>query len=134
MRKIILFILVLGIIGAGIGYYMYNKPVASLENKKPEVEVTALQLVHHYEADEKLADESYLGKLLQVSGKVVDITLEDGKKKISLETSNPLSLVICELEAGTETGALKAGDEVKIKGKCTGYLSDVILVQSSIVE
>jgi hypothetical protein len=134
MRKVILFLLVLGVIGAGIGYYMYNKPVASLEKKKPDVEVTASQLITDYEADETKANETYLGKLVQVSGKVVDITLEDGRKKIHLETPNPISLIICELEAGKETGALKAGDEVKVKGLCSGYLSDVILVQSSLVD
>ncbi len=136
MRKVILFLLVLGVIGLGIGYiyYMYNKPVASLENKKPEVEVTASQLMAHYEANETVANETYLGKLVQVSGKVADITLEDGRKKIHLETPNPISMIICELEAGMETGVLKAGDEAKVKGLCSGYLSDVILVQSSIVD
>ena len=134
MRKVILFILVLGVIGAGIGYYMYNKPVASLEHKKADVEISALQLMHHYEADEKLSNDNYLGKLLQVNGKVADITLEEGKAKIQLETESPISFVICELEEGTETGALKAGDEVTIKGLCTGYLSDVILTQATIVK
>jgi tRNA_anti-like len=134
MKKIILFLFVFGVLAAGIIYYMYNKPVASLENKKPQVEVTAAELIVAYEADEKAANDSYLGKLLQVSGKVVDITVEDGRKKIHLETPNPMSLIICELEAGVETGTLKPGDEVKVKGLCSGYLSDVILVQSSIVE
>jgi len=134
MRKIILFLLVLGIIGAGIGYYMYNKPVASLENKKPDVEVAASRMIGDYEADEKAANEMYLGKVVQVEGKVAAVAVEEGKTKVQLETGNPMSMIICELEDGSEAGSLKAGDEVKIKGMCSGYLSDVILVQASLVK
>lgn len=134
MRKLVIPLLVLGIIGAGIGFYMYNKPVASLENKKPDVIVEAAQLISDYEADEKSANEKYLGKVVQVSGKVADITTEDGKNKIILETGNPMSMIICELENGSTPVSIKAGDEVNMKGMCSGYLSDVILVQASAVK
>ncbi len=134
MRKLVIPVLVLGIIGAGIGFYMYNKPVASLENKKPDVEVSAAKLISDYEADEKAANETYLGKVVEVAGKVAAIAVEEGKTKVQIETGNPMSMIICELEDGSEAGALKDGDEVKIKGMCSGYLSDVILVQASLVK
>lgn len=137
MKKVLLLLLLLGVIGAGFGYYMYNKPVASLEKKKPEVEVTAGMLLAAYQKDENAANETYLGKVVQVSGKVASITNEAGQIKIQLETPNPMSSIICELENGVETETLKPGDEVAIKGSCTGYQSlgdmgDVILVQSTI--
>ena len=134
MRKIILFLLVLGMIAAGVGYYMYNKPVASLENKKPDAEVSTAKLLSDYEADEKTANETYLGKVVQVKGNVTAVTVEEGKTKVQLETGNPMSMIICEMEDGSEAGSVKAGDEVKIKGMCSGYLSDVILVQASLVK
>ena len=121
-------------VAAGIGYYIINKPVASLENKKPDVEVTATKLITDYETDEKVADQNYLGKIVEVSGKVAEISVEEGKTKIQLETENPISMIICELEEGNEAGSVKVGDEVKIKGMCTGYLSDVIIVQASLVK
>jgi hypothetical protein len=134
MKRILLLLLALGAIGAGFGYYMYNKPVASLEKQKADVMVTAAQLIADYEADEQSANDKYLGKVVEVSGKVADITTEEGKTKVQIETPNPISLIICELETGTETGSLKAGDETVIKGMCSGYLSDVILVQATIVK
>lgn len=129
-----MFLLLLGMVAAGIGYYIINKPVASLENKKPDVEVTATKLITDYETDEKVADQNYLGKIVEVSGKVAEISVEEGKTKIQLETENPISMIICELEEGNEAGSVKVGDEVKIKGMCTGYLSDVIIVQASLVK
>ncbi len=134
MKKVLIILLVLSAVGAGVGYYMYNKPVASLEKKKADVEVTASMLIEDYEADEKAANDKYLGKVVQVSGKVSGITEEEGRKKVQLETASPMSLVICELETGGETGDLKAGDEAVFKGLCSGYLSDVILVQTTIVK
>jgi len=134
MRRLIMFLLLLGMVAAGIGYYIINKPVASLENKKPDVEVTATKLITDYETDEKVADQNYLGKIVEVSGKVAEISVEEGKTKIQLETENPISMIICELEEGNEAGSVKVGDEVKIKGMCTGYLSDVIIVQASLVK
>lgn len=128
MKKIIIPILILGAIGIAIGFYMYNKPVQSLEKKKAEVMISASQLVTEYEADETAANEKYLGKVVEVSGKIADIVSEEGKTKIQLETSNPMAMVICEMEDGSDTG-LNEGDEAKIKGLCSGYLSDVILVQ-----
>ena len=134
MKKVIVFLIVLGVIGAGFGYYMYNKPVASLEKKKADVQVTAAQLIADYEANEQAANDKYLGKVVEVSGKITDITSEEGKLKIHIETPSPMSLVICEMEDATTPGSIKAGDEAKIKGMCSGYLSDVILVQSTFVK
>jgi hypothetical protein len=134
MRKVILTILALGVLGAGIGYYMYNKPVASLEKKKADVEVSADEIIAAYEADENAANGVYNGKVVQVTGKVSAVTEEAGTRKIQLETSNPMALIICEMETGTETGDVMAGNMVSIKGMCTGYLSDVILVQCTLAK
>ena len=134
MKKILIPLAVLALVGAGIGFYMYNKPVESLEHKKADVTVSSDQLLSEYESDEKAANDKYLGKIVEVSGRVASIANEEGKVKVSLETSNPISSVICELEDKMNAGDLKVGDDVKMKGLCSGYLSDVIVVQSSIVK
>ncbi len=134
MKKIIIAVVVLGLIGAGIGFYMYNKPVQSLEKKKPDVMVSAEQILADYETDEKTADGKYLGKVVEVSGKISEITTEGDINKIHFETSNPIALVICELEKGHDSGGLNVGDQAKIKGLCSGYLSDVHLEQSTVVK
>lgn len=134
IKKILLALILLAVIGGAIGYYQYNRPVASIENKKPEVEITADDLVSAFTDDENAANQQYNEKIVQVKGTVSNMTKEDNLNKIYLETDNPMSGVICEMEEGQELGTLKTGDEVKIKGRCTGFLSDVILVQSSLVK
>ena len=81
MKKIIIPVLLVGLVAAGIGYYMYNKPVESLEKKKADVSVTASQIIADYEADEKAANDKYLGKVVEVSGKVS--TMKEVKSKSS---------------------------------------------------
>ena len=134
MKKVLIALVVLVVVGAGFAYYLYNKPVASLEHQKSDVTVSADQLIQDYESDENTANEKYLGKVVEVSGKVAGVTQEEGKHKVSLETTNPMSAVIGELEDHLNTGGVKAGDQIRMKGKCSGYLNDVILVQSSIVK
>jgi hypothetical protein len=134
MKKVLLVILAVVLAAAGIGYYLYNKPVASLERKQADVVVTASQLIADYEADETAANAKYHGKVVQVSGPVSTITDEGGVQKVHLDTGNPMSMVICELEDGATPPAAIAGSEVTVKGMCSGYLSDVILVQSTVVK
>lgn len=134
LKKVLIPLVVLGLVVAAIAYYMYNKPVESLEKKKAEISVSAAELLTAYETDEDSANDKYLGKVVEVSGRVTDVTNEDGKNKIHLDTGNPISAVICELEDGKDMAGVKAGVEAKVKGLCSGYLSDVILVQSTVVK
>jgi uncharacterized protein YxeA len=135
MKKILLIVLALVIVGTGItAFYYYNKKVESLEHVKPEVEVSAHKLLTDYENDEKAANEVYLGKVIQVQGAISAILDEAGKKKIQLDAGSPMSTIICEMDSTNSIGQVKAGDEVKIKGLCSGYLSDVIVVQANVMK
>ncbi len=139
MKKILISILVLALAGGAIGYYLYNKPVASLSKKKPELDITATQMHIDYEENETAADAKYLGKLVQVSGTIADIITEGDQQKVVLFTGSPMATVICEIEKGQEAVTLSKGQEARIKGKCTGFQSvagfgDIILVQSTIVK
>lgn len=134
MRKILWFLLIVGAIGAGIGYYLYNKPVASLEKKKADLQLTATKLISDYETNELAADSLYLGKILLISGQITEISQSDSTSRIHLQSENPIAFVICEMEKTTDITEIKSGDEIKVKGLCSGYLSDVILVQSVLVK
>lgn len=134
MKKALIAFGAILIVSILVGYYMYNKPVASTESAKAEQTVTATELITAYEAGEEKANESYLGKVVQVSGVVSSITEEHGKKKVILDTGNPMSMVICEMESETDMTGVTTGKETALKGVCSGYLSDVILVQTTVVK
>ena len=135
MRKKILFaVIILAVLGGAYGYYEYNRPVASIEKKKADVALTASELLAAFEADEAAANSQYTEKIIQVTGVISELVSKESGNKIFMETNNPMSGVICEMEDGQEISLLKTGEKITIKGKCTGFLSDVVLVQSSLVQ
>jgi uncharacterized protein YpmB len=134
IKKILFAIIIIAILGGAYAYYQYNKPVASIESKKPDIVVSANDLFAAYDEDENAANEKYTEKIIQVKGIISDVVKEGTGYKIFIETDNPMSGVICEMEEGQDVGSLKAGDEVSVKGRCTGFLSDVILKQSSLIK
>lgn len=133
IKKFLPVALALVLVGAALGYYYYNKPVASLERKKADVTIAATDLLNAYAEDEASANTKFLGKIVEVTGPVSLVTDEGGKVKVYLDAGSPMSAVICELAAGPMPD-LKTGGIVTVKGLCSGYLSDVVIVQSHIVE
>lgn len=127
IKKLLLAIAVLAIIGAIIVYKMWTKPHKDVEASKA-INVNATALVEAYEKDEAGANTLYLDKVLQVTGVVESVkTNQDGGAVITLKGST-MGVVQGTIEKAG--GALpQAGSSITIKGICTGYLTDVILVR-----
>jgi hypothetical protein len=134
MKKFILPIILLIALAGGYGYYEYNRPVKSLSKANADMTIASNELLAAFESNETAANTTYLDKVVEVSGKVSNIETTEGKTHVTLETQNPMSGIICELEENQNLGNIKTGDQVSIKGKCTGYLSDVILNQAIILK
>lgn len=128
-------ILLIGLVIAGalgiIAYSQYNKKVESVEKMEIEVEITAEDLLNNYDENEANSNTMYLDKVILVTGKVADVKIDENKKSIFLETGNDLSNIICQLEDSTQD-LPSIGETVKIKGICTGFLMDVVIVRAII--
>jgi tRNA_anti-like len=112
------------------GYWYYNKPHRSVANEDA-IEVGAVELYNAFVANEAKANAAYLNQALRVKGIVNSIsTNTEGKQVILLETSDPLFGINCTFDKSYPS--LSPGDSVRIVGLCTGYLSDVVLVQCSV--
>ena len=131
MKKIILTGITILILSAvGYAYYLYHKPHQGISAEKPDYKIDAITLVGEYDKNEKAANEKYLGKVLEVKGVIAEmIKDEKGKYNITLMAED-LSGVGCEFENASQSFLhnLKEGQEVTIKGICTGVLMDVVLV------
>lgn len=130
IKILIVFLVIAGI--AGYGYYMYHKPVTSLKNQEPDFSISAQQLVADFEENEEHAGKKYSGKVVEVSG-VIGSTekSEKGIYNILINTDNPMSGVSCTVDStyNQQAARLQSGHQVRIKGYCTGYLSDVVMVR-----
>jgi hypothetical protein len=107
------------IIGSVFAYFMYNQPHRSAA-KEMGLAVNSTQLCADYEADEAIADKKYIGQLLEVSGVITEITVNQQSHSVIMLAGSNLSSVQCSLL--TNETDLKTGELVVIKGFCTGYL------------
>lgn len=135
LKKIILGIIVLGIVGAFIAYKMYNKPHVDVAKESADITITANKILEEFSANETTANSKYLEKIIAVSGVISDVKLEKEKGIITLKTNDDFGSVICHLsEASTKKiNTLQEGNQIKLKGICTGFLMDVIIVKAEII-
>jgi hypothetical protein len=119
LKKILLAVTVLIIIGVCTGIYLWFKPHEKVENKKGVV-ITAVALAQEYGANEQQADTKYLNKALEVSGKVSSIEKnQDGGLAITLDTGDPMAGVQCTMR--DRNVQINKDQDVTIKGFCSGH-------------
>ena len=130
-KKLITWVLlsVLVILGTGgiVGYKMYTKPHRNVSQAK-SLQVTAAGLVAAYENNEANANSMYLDKILEVTGEINEVTKNQKGETVITLKGGDMSGVICTLE-GIASPDIKPGSSVVIKGICTGFLTDVVLVR-----
>lgn len=132
MKKVLLYLLPLVVLGLFGAYFMYNKPHKNMESAKADLSVSAEELFTEYETDEARANEKYLEKIVVVKGQVKDYsTNEEGHISLTLQSNSEMFGVICELDNLTDHARTEfaIGETVSIKGICTGMLMDVVLVR-----
>ncbi|EAQ41026.1 OB-fold putative lipoprotein [Polaribacter sp. MED152] len=134
-KKIVLPIIFLSIVVAVVAYNVYNKPHVDVADAKADVTVTAENLFSEFSKDEVRANTQYLDKIIQVQGLIQNLKVENELGVVTLKTEDDFGTVQCNLsrEATSNFKLLKKNDLVTIKGICTGYLMDVVLVKSEIV-
>lgn len=129
MKKYALIAIVaIAAIGAYIGKTMYDKPLSSTADVKTDLQIDAATLFTEFDQNEQSANDKYNDKAIAVKGVVQGITTEGDKTTVMLKGGD-MGGVSCEMQDNTGVAALKEGDAVSIKGVCTGYLTDVVLVR-----
>jgi hypothetical protein len=130
LKKLIYTGIVILISGLGFGFYLYNKPHQGIENEHPAFRLSAAALISEYDNNEETANTKYLGKIVEVTGVIAEKS-RDEKGIINVTLQGPdLAGVGCQFDpkAQDELAVVKEGQEVVIKGICTGVLMDVVLV------
>lgn len=138
-RVILILVITVLLVGGAIGFYLYNKPPAKTSNQKAVATVTASELYNAFETDEEKANSTYLGKIIEVEGSVAGVSTNENGQSV-LQLNNQLFGVSCSFEDDffashkqVITG-FKEGDLVKLKCKCDGMLTDVVLTQCVLIK
>ena len=129
MKKFLIVIGVGILLGLGGFYYVMNKPRPSMETMKVDANVSAVELLAAFKADENTANGQYLNKTVQVYGVVKEASTKENVTTVYLEADDMMSSIICELDKYSKhpRTSFSAGEKVTFKGICSGYLDDVVL-------
>lgn len=128
LKIVLIIITILALAGAATGIYLYNLKPKDLGKVKPDFVVTSSELQSAFEENETAAVVKYVNKTVEVSGEIGSVEPgENNSVNISLKTNSSYSSVICTFPSGVDSGKIKEGSQISIRGECSGYLMDVLL-------
>jgi hypothetical protein len=136
-KKIIFVIVALFFVGACIwfGCYLYNKPHGSAASETASSSIAADVLYQQYAKNEQAADSIYLGKVIEVKGVLTEIDHNGETDILELSPQKNGGGISCQMfphDATVKTIYPPIGSKITIKGKCTGFLMDVSLVDCGV--
>jgi tRNA_anti-like len=112
-----------------LGIHSIFKPHQNVEGESPAASFSARDLFNEFQHDETAADKKWVGKVLEVKG-VISSVSEAGKYEsvnLAATSDGGVNCSFLKKDVDSSTGFIK-GDSITIKGKCTGFLMDVNLV------
>jgi hypothetical protein len=133
MKKAALVTLVLLMaVAAYVWFFVWNKPQTNVAGATA-LKIEAVALFNDYSTNEQAANQKYLEKILEVRGVVTNVTKNaEGQTVVLLKTNDPMFGVNCTIEE--KNIIFKEGDAVTLKGICTGYLTDVVLIRCFLIK
>ncbi len=134
-KILIALIIILTIAGVGITYYLYNLKPTDMNRVKPDYILSSEALLKEFEANEADANKKYINKVVEVTGEIASINSgENNSLNISLKTDSNISSVICTFASKDDLEGYKTGQEISIRGECSGYLMDVLINRCRVVK
>ncbi len=114
---------------AGWGIYTVYKPHRNVASEQAAAALSALNLYNDFLNSENLANKKWVGKVVEVSGTISSVSESGNYVSINLLATTDggvnCSILKKDLNANNK---FNKGDSITIKGKCTGFLMDVNLV------
>jgi tRNA_anti-like len=114
---------------AGWGIYKLYKPHRNVEGEDAVAIMTATSLYNEFLKNESQANQKWIGKVLEVKGTISSVTEAGNYVSLNL-AATPDGGVNCSMlkKDLPADNKLNKGDSISVKGKCTGFLMDVNLV------
>lgn len=120
-NKILIIITVVILTACLAVYVIWNKPHKNVEDANA-TQITAPLLYNSFVTDSANARSLYVDKIVEVKGEVAKIAVNQQAQQIILiKTAVEGAFINCTMEK--EAAGLKAGDNTRIKGICSGYIS-----------
>jgi predicted phosphodiesterase len=121
MKRFILIVVILVLVlGGWYAYNVYQEKTPDVVSKKPDVIITAGELLHAFDSDTAAARKLYIDKIIEVTGNVKKI---DTSGSVVLGEEGSASEVTVGLDQRhlMDIEKLKTGSVAVVQGVCSGY-------------
>lgn len=134
--KILLGVVVfIALAGIGIALVLFIMPHKDLGKARPDFVITAIDLQKAFEDNESAATAKFVNKVIEVRGIIESVKPGEGSiLNVTLKTGSDLSSVICTFARDADPSKLNTGNQVTIRGECSGFLMDVLLNDCSLIK
>lgn len=122
LKRIIIAGLLLLIAGVGIFWYVQTRKYGDTKDIKADYKVMAQDFLNEFQADLEKANQKYTDKIVTVSGMVSETELADTTMNIKFvdTVSGSYTIFAFQKQHLGETKHVKKGDQISIKGSCSG--------------
>jgi hypothetical protein len=113
------------------GYKEYTRKLPDTNKLQAAFNIKATDLLREFEINEAKATAQYSGQVISVRGIIGSVQATDSSGTVFLNEGNSMSSVMCQFDKKNfqEKLDLQEGELITIKGVCSGYLMDVIMVR-----
>ncbi|MES2773664.1 MAG: hypothetical protein V4722_05745 [Bacteroidota bacterium] len=128
-KKLLIGGLIFLLAGAAVVWYIFTEKFADTTGEKAAYTVTADALIQEFSQNDSLANIKYAEKIVVVSGIVSETESADTTINIKFTDTTTGSYAIFAFQEQhlAEAKAIKVGDQVSIKGSCSGGAFSKIL-------
>ncbi len=116
--------------------HFFTKKAIDINTAPTKVEINSNFLVTNFLTNEKKADKIYTNKVIEIVGKVEEVSFLNNRNTLILQSEQKGFGIICDMNPGQLAAIMKIkkGDEVRIKGVCKGFLKDVIVLNCILID
>jgi len=128
-KKYFIIIAIIVLIVAAWVYHLFTANRPGLAGVNADISINAVDLYNQFQSDENTADKKYLDKVIEIKGTITDIQQTDTTLSIELKGAD-MGGINCGIASDGYDKALSFKKEatITVKGRCSGFLMDVNMV------
>lgn len=122
------------IVLGGIYWYVATDTFSDTADRKPEFTVDAIAFINEFRQDAEAANKKYADKIVAVNGTISALEMADTTVNVKMQDPQSASYIIFAFQQqhADEAKTLKEGQNVSIKGSCSGSVYSEIMEAHSI--
>lgn len=122
------------IVLGGIYWYVATDTFSDTADRKPEFTVDAIAFINEFRQDAEAANKKYADKIVAVNGTISALEMADTTVNVKMQDPQSASYIIFAFQQqhADEAKTLKEGQNVSIKGSCSGSVYSEIMEAYSI--